>query len=70
MTTVSAVIDALDRAPKIVVPLVREVPPSGAQAAACPTAEDGEYSHYSLFISFVMWRCMTSFMRTGSRSCC
>ena len=42
MDTTTDVIEALERAPSIVVPLVREVRP----------VVHGEYSHYSVFIMF------------------
>jgi hypothetical protein len=47
MQTPSSIIDALERAPEIVVPLGREVPHEWDR-----TAEHGEYSHYSDVIMF------------------
>jgi hypothetical protein len=70
--TATAVIEAFERAPSIVVPLVdrqrlvahlEQLEPEHWKR----TAEHGEYSHYSVFILF---RHLVSCMCIGLRNCC
>ena len=51
MDSVAAVIDALERAPRLIVPLVREVPPAVLKRRPAP-AKWSAHEHASVFIMF------------------